>query len=148
MHTECLPFNKLSSLQLYNILHLRSEVFVLEQTCIYQDLDYKDVQDDVHHLMMFKDNTIVAYARLLPAGVSYTDPSIGRILVAGSWRNKGLGRLIIQESIAHTQALWPNAAITIGAQSHLSNLYQSVGFTEISKHYLEDGIPHVDMQLK
>lgn len=147
MKVLCVPFSELTSDQLYQILQLRSEVFVVEQTCIYQDIDNKDIKPGVHHLMMCKGSTIVAYARLLPADISYDTPSMGRILVAPSERGTGLGKELIAQSIEFTRSLWPNCAITIGAQSHLSPLYQAFGFSEISEHYLEDGILHVDMCL-
>lgn len=148
MTYTCLPFTALSIFHLYEILRLRSEVFVVEQTCIYQDIDHKDTVDGVHHLMLHNKHQLVAYARLLPSGPSYVTPSIGRVLVCPSARNQGLGRKIIQASIEQCLMLWPHQAITIGAQSHLSRLYQSYGFVEISNHYDEDGILHVDMQLE
>lgn len=120
---------------------------MLEQTCIYQDLDDKDIKAGVHHLMMIDGIDIVAYARLLPASISYDTPSIGRILVAPSKRGTGLGKELIAKSVEVTQSLWPSTAITIGAQSHLSKLYRSFGFIEMSEHYLEDDIMHVDMRL-
>jgi ElaA protein len=148
MNVICLPFSDLSSQQLYKVLQLRSEVFVVEQTCIYQDIDNKDNKVGVHHLMLMDGQNIVGYARLLPAGLSYESPSMGRILVAPTKRGTGLGKALIRYSIEATQSLWPNCTITIGAQSHLSKLYQSFGFIEISEHYLEDDILHVDMWLK
>lgn len=147
MNFVCLPFNKLSSTQLYELLHLRSEIFVVEQNCIYQDLDRKDIKNGVHHLMLYKNGDLIAYARLLPPFLSYDTPSIGRILVSSLARNKGFGQLLIKEALKRTFNLWPNNKITIGAQSHLSNYYQSHGFEEISEHYLEDGIEHVDMRI-
>ncbi len=145
MNFVCLPFSDLSTIQLYEILHLRSEVFVVEQNCVYQDLDRKDTQAGVEHLMMWDEKILLGYARLLPAGISYDTPSIGRIIISPTSRDKGLGRVLIKEAMARTHSLWPNAAITIGAQSHLSAMYQSFGFSEVSETYLEDGIPHVDM---
>lgn len=148
MQTSCLKFDELSTHQLYDLLRLRSEVFVVEQTCIYQDIDDKDTQDDVRHLLMVKDSEILGYARLLPAGLSYDTPSFGRVIVAKQARGTGFGKQLIASTIEHMQSLWPNQSITIGAQSHLVSLYQSFGFKELSAHYLEDGIPHVDMCLK
>jgi ElaA protein len=145
MNFVCLPFTDLSTPQLYEILHLRSEVFVVEQNCVYQDLDRKDTETGVQHLMLFDNTQLLGYARLLPSGISYDTSSIGRIIISPLARDKGLGRLLIQEAMDRTFALWPKVAITIGAQSHLSKMYQSFGFNEISEHYLEDGILHVDM---
>jgi ElaA protein len=145
MNFVCLPFTELSTTQLYEILHLRSEVFVVEQNCVYQDLDRKDSQLGVQHLMMSDNKQLLGYARLLPSGISYDTSSIGRIIISPTVRGKGLGRLLIKQAIDCTFALWPKVEITIGAQSHLSKMYQSFGFSEISEHYLEDGIMHVDM---
>lgn len=144
----CLPFTNLSTTQLYEILHLRSEVFVVEQSCVYQDLDHKDTQVGVQHLMMLDNKQLIGYARLLPSGLSYDTLSIGRIIISPKARDQGFGRMLIQEAMARTFSLWPEVEITIGAQSHLSNMYQSFGFKEISEHYLEDGILHVDMYVK
>lgn len=148
MKFESLPFTELSSAQLYALLQMRSEVFVVEQNCIYQDMDSKDIQSGVRHLLMLEHDHLIGYARLLPPKISFDTPSIGRILISPKARDKGLGRQLIQASLDHTFALWPDLAITIGAQSHLSDLYKSFGFNEISEHYVEDGIVHVDMQVK
>jgi ElaA protein len=148
MQTSCLKFDNLSTHQLYDLLRLRSEVFVVEQTCIYQDIDDKDTQANVHHLLITKDSDLFGYARLLPAGLSYDTPSFGRVIIAKQARGSGFGKQLIASTIEHMQLLWPNQSITIGAQSHLVSLYQSFGFAESSEHYLEDGIPHVDMCLK
>ena len=129
MNFICLPFCELSAIQLYEILHLRSEVFVLEQTCVYQDIDYKDMKQDVHHLMMRDNDTLIGYARLLPADISYPTPSIGRILTCPSARNKGLGRRVIKAALDRTYSLCPKHSVTIGSQSHLSSLYHSFVFT-------------------
>lgn len=147
MNFVCLPFNELSTAQLYALLQLRCEVFVVEQNCIYQDMDGKDIQDGVQHLLMLDQGELFGYARLLPPNISFDTPSIGRILISPKARDRGFGRILIQACLDHTFALWPKANITIGAQSHLSDLYQSFGFKEISDPYLEDGILHVDMQV-
>lgn len=141
-----MPFTDLSTTQLYEILYLRSEIFVVEQSCIYQDLDHKDIQIGVQHLMMLDNEQLVGYARLLPPNISYDTSSIGRILISPKARKNGLGRILIQESMNRTFTLWPNVEITIGAQSHLSKMYKSCGFNKISEDYLEDGILHVDMR--
>lgn len=143
----CLPFSKLSGDNLYRLLQLRSEVFVVEQTCIYQDLDGKDTHPSALHLLAFKQSQLLAYARILPSGLSYATPSIGRIVVNPSFRGANMGRLVIKEAIVKTKQTWPNKKITIGAQAHLVNLYREFGFECISDEYLEDGIPHIDMQL-
>lgn len=145
MDIQCKPFLALSSLDIYEILRLRSEVFVVEQACIYQDIDGKDIDPEVHHLLVKKNESLLGYARLLPKGVSYENVSMGRLVVAPEMRGNGLGIQLIAQCIRHIQALWPDQSITIGAQSHLSALYQRFNFVEVSTHYLEDGIMHVDM---
>jgi ElaA protein len=145
MNILCKRFEELTSFELYEILQLRCEVFVVEQTCIYQDIDGKDTQPGVHHLLMQNDGKLIAYARLLPRGLSYQAPSIGRVIVAKQARGQNLGKKLIAHCLQHIEELWPNEAVTIGAQSHLAALYKSFGFEEVSQHYLEDGIKHVDM---
>jgi len=147
MNFICVPFNQLSSLDVYKVLQLRSEIFVVEQACIYQDIDGKDTHAETHHVMLHSNDKLIAYARLLPKGLSYESPSIGRILISQSARGENLGRKLVSHCIEQTLALWPNCQITIGAQSHLSRFYQAFGFSEMSEHYLEDGIQHVDMIL-
>ena len=144
-HKLCVPFAQLSSLQVYQLLRLRSEVFVVEQNCIYQDIDNKDIHPHCYHLLWYKDEALLAYARLLPAGLSYDDASLGRVIVAPVARGLGMGKQIIQASLEQIDLLWPDQDVTIGAQSHLSKLYREFGFKELSSHYLEDGIMHVDM---
>ena len=143
---HCLPFNALSGEQVYQLMQLRSEVFVVEQACIYQDLDGKDTHPQALHVLVYKKASLVACARILPSGLSFDSPSIGRILVAQSSRGQNLGRQVIEYAIQMTENLWPKCSITIGAQTHLVALYQEFGFTKISADYLEDGIPHVDMR--
>ncbi|WP_395345168.1 GNAT family N-acetyltransferase [Ningiella sp. W23] len=121
---------------------------MVEQTCIYQDIDNKDIKSGVHHLLVYEHDALIGYARLLPAGLSYDTPSIGRILTSSGARGKGIGKKVIALAIQHCAQLWPEQAITIGAQSHLRKLYQGYGFKEVSDSYLEDGIPHVDMCAK
>ncbi|MBT1450239.1 GNAT family N-acetyltransferase [Glaciecola sp. XM2] len=141
----CATFAQLNALQVYQMLRLRSEVFVVEQKCVYQDIDNKDLHSQTRHLLWYQADDLVAYARVLPPSLSYDDPSLGRVLTAESIRGKGIGREIIQTSLDTLSTIWPNRAVTIGAQSHLSHLYQAFGFKEVSAHYPEDGIMHVDM---
>ena len=147
MRFQCLCFNELRAMQVYQIMRLRSEVFVVEQRCIYQDMDDKDIHDEVQHLLLLDNDELLGYARLLPAKLSYATPSIGRVAVTMNARHKNLGAQLVQESITRIAKLWPSAVVTIGAQSHLSTWYKRFGFSEISEHYLEDGILHVDMQI-
>lgn len=141
------PFEQLTTPQLYALLKLRVDVFVVEQTCPYPDLDDKDLQEGVHHLMGFNGDQLVAYARLIPAGISYPSVSIGRVSTRESHRGGGLGHKLLEQALIHCEQLWPGQAIEIGAQEHLANFYTQHGFVQTSEMYLEDDIPHVDMKL-
>lgn len=141
-------FTELNIQLLYDILKLRTDVFVVEQNCPYPELDEKDRIDGVYHLVGMEGETLVAYARLLPPGVSYAEVSIGRVLVAGAARGKGYGQQLLQQALSECERLWPGLDIQIGAQVYLEKVYQQFGFTRNSEDYLEDGIPHVDMVLR
>ncbi|CDT27795.1 GNAT family N-acetyltransferase [Vibrio coralliirubri] len=143
-----IPFSELSTQQLYQLLKLRVDVFVVEQTCPYPELDGKDTLAGVEHLLGYSDEELVACARLLPPGTSYDNTSIGRVATKQSARGDGLGHQLIKEALRRCEALWPNTAIDIGAQQHLENFYASHGFNTISDMYLEDNIPHIDMRLE
>jgi ElaA protein len=143
-----IPFSKLSTHQLYQLLKLRVDVFVVEQTCPYPELDGKDILAGVHHLLGYADEELVACARLLPPGTSYDNTSIGRVATKQSARGDGLGHQLIKEALTHCESLWPSTTIDIGAQQHLEKFYASHGFKTISHMYLEDNIPHVDMRLE
>lgn len=147
MNWKCLTFSQLTTEQLYQLLKLRVDVFVVEQTCPYPELDNKDKVDDVYHLLGYQDGELIAYARLLPPGISYSNVSFGRVAIAQSARGKGLGQTLITTILSHCQQLWPNQDIDIGAQEYLLSFYQGFGFSAISKVYLEDDIPHLDMRL-
>ncbi|MBE4592863.1 GNAT family N-acetyltransferase [Vibrio navarrensis] len=140
------PFSQLSTTQLYQLLKLRVDVFVVEQNCPYPELDGNDILHGVHHLLGYKNGELVACTRLLPAGTTYDSVSIGRVTTKHSARGGGLGHQLMQQSIMYCQQLWPNEAIEIGAQEHLKPFYQQHGFVVTSEMYLEDGIPHVDMK--
>jgi len=142
-----LPFNKLSTAQLYQLLKLRVDVFVVEQNCPYPELDGKDHLDKVHHLLGVSNGEIVACARLLPAGITYDNVSIGRIATKETARGNGLGHQLLSNALQQCENLWPGQSIDIGAQQHLEVFYQGHGFEPISAMYLEDGIPHIDMRL-
>lgn len=141
----CLPFDELSVYELYEIIALRLEVFSVEQNCPYQDADGQDIHG--WHLMVRNpEGKLVAYARLLPAGVSYPEyPSIGRIVSAPSVRRTGAGRALVQKAIEETYRLFGQQPIKIGAQVYLLKFYQSFGFQPVGEEYLEDGIPHIAM---
>lgn len=136
-------FKELTNLELYNILALRTEVFVVEQNCPYQECDGKD-QASIH-LIGSLDNDIVAYARILSAGVSYKTPSIGRVVTSSKIRGKGLGYDLMNEAVSCCEQLFGKTPITISAQEHLENYYEKIGFKRASEMYLEDDIPHIKM---
>lgn len=123
---------------------------MVEQQCAYPELDNKDVIHDTQHLLMLekKSQKVVAYSRCLAPGVSYSGSSIGRVVVHGDYRGTGLARKLVREAIAVCKSHWPECAIEIGAQVYLSRFYHSLGFIAISDPYDEDGISHIDMQLK
>lgn len=139
-------FHELTVDELYNILQLRSEVFIIEQNCVYQDVDGKD--QAAWHLMGIDDSQLIAYTRILPAGISYEDPSIGRVVTLPSKRRSGLGRELMHASIAECERLFGKTPITLSAQSYLIHFYESLGFSTVGDQYLEDGIPHIKMTRK
>lgn len=146
-------FNDLSLQQLYELLKLRIDVFVVEQTCFYPDLDSErdclDRHSDTIHLLGYQGNTLVAYLRILAKGQSYPDyPSIGRVVIAKQARSGGLGHELMQQALVLCQNHFPNESIKISAQEHLKDFYQHHGFTQVSKMYLEDDIPHIAMLRK
>ena len=141
---ELKPFQDLSNQSLYQLLQLRIEVFIIEQNCIFQDLDGKDPA--CYHLLGWDGPTLVASARIVPQGVSYEDyPSIGRVVNKQTYRGKGAGKELMQEAIAHCIALYGDTGIKIGAQYYLKGFYESLGFIASGDIYDEDGIDHIKM---
>lgn len=140
---EIKPFKKLSSEELYQILRLRSEVFVVEQNCVYQDIDGKD-QKALHVIGGFEDK-IVAYARIFNAGAYFDNASIGRVIVDANYRDRKWGHDLIKASISGISEYFGESQITISAQLYLQKFYESHGFVVIGETYLEDGIPHIEM---
>ncbi|SKB90444.1 ElaA protein [Sphingobacterium nematocida] len=136
-------FEELTNVELYEILRLRSEVFVVEQSCIYQDIDGKDKA--CHHVMLYIGSKLTAYSRVVPAGLSYEEVSLGRVLVNPDFRGLGLGKTIVKEAIQSCYAIFGKSDIRIGAQYHLLAMYQSLGFEPQGEPYDEDGILHIDM---
>lgn len=141
----CKIFDALTVSELYNVLKLRSEVFVVEQNCVYQDADGKDAAS--HHLCGWLHNQLVAYCRILPPGLSYPEASIGRVLTHIAHRKDGYGKQLMMQAINKTYMLYPEASIKIGAQQYLLAFYNNLGFQTLGEPYLEDGIPHVTMIL-
>lgn len=137
------PFEELSLIELYNLLQLRSEVFVVEQNCVYLDIDGKD-KKALHLIGVFNDE-IVAHARLLDIGVSFDTTSIGRVVVSPKYRDKKWGHELMRHAILGIETHFGQTKITIGAQLYLKKFYENHGFVPISDMYLEDGIPHIDM---
>lgn len=137
-------FETLTVYELYDILKLRSEIFVVEQNCVYLDLDGKD-QKSLHLFGIYKDK-IVAHARLLPPGISFPEASIGRVVVDSNYREKKWGHELMQNAIAGIATHFNETIITIGAQLYLKKFYESHGFVAISDVYLEDDIEHIEMK--
>lgn len=136
-------FEALTPEELYSILRLRSEVFVVEQNCIFLDMDNKDQQ--CWHLMAWEKNRLTGYTRLVPPGISYAEPSIGRVVTSPSVRKKGTGKIIMIKSIEEINKLYGQTSIRIGAQLYLKSFYEYFGFTQSSDIYDEDGIDHIEM---
>jgi len=139
------PFAELSAHELYSIIRLRNEVFVVEQNCVFQDADNMDQQ--AHHLMGWLDDKLVAYTRLFDAGITYAEASIGRVVVSPAARGTGAGKDLMQASIDELFKLYGAQTIKIGAQLYLKKFYESFGFFQIGEMYLEDGIEHIHMKL-
>ena len=133
-------FNDLLPAELYSIMEVRQLVFVVEQKCAYLDADGKDAES--HHLMGINEaNKLVAYARILPAGLSYKEASIGRVVTHPDERTKGYGKALMEEAVKQTEELFGKVPIRIGAQRYLLRFYESFGFVK-GEDYMEDGIPH------
>ena len=129
---------------LHEILMLRSKVFVVEQNCVYQDIDNKD--PEAIHLYGKLNNKIISYSRIFNEGVFYKEISFGRALVSKSKRGKGIGDLLVKKSLEIIKENWPNKKVKISAQAHLKSFYKKHGFVEKGEEYLEDGIPHISME--
>ncbi len=138
-------FEDLTPFELYAIMQLRSEVFVVEQNCAYLDADNKDLLS--YHFMGWEENTLIAYTRLLPPGLAYPQPSIGRVVTSPSARKSGYGRELMEKSIETIYGLFGKTAIKIGAQLYLKKFYSSLGFEATGDVYLEDNIEHIEMIL-
>jgi ElaA protein len=152
-------FNDLTPLELYALLRLRSEVFVVEQKCVFLDMDGAD--PDCHHLLGWTGGldipdgiggfipsgapVLAAYARIVPPGLKYAEPSIGRVVTAPSARGTGMGRTLMAQSLTHLYALYGQQPVRIGAQQYLVDFYGSFGFVPSGEMYMEDDIPHIQM---
>ena len=141
---QTMPFAQMKNDELYAVLRLRQEVFVVEQNCVYLDLDGVDLQST--HIFCMRDNQVLAYQRCLPPGLSYPESSLGRIVVSPAMRGRQLGRELVQRGISYNLLHWPQSNIRISAQAHLQAFYTSLGFVARGGEYLEDGIPHRQMR--
>lgn len=139
-------FADLNSFELYNILRLRSEVFVVEQNCVYLDADNLD--QDAYHLSAYNNDLLVAYTRIIPPGKICKEASIGRVLTSPSERKCGIGKILMKKSIEAVEELYGKVPIKIGAQLYLKRFYESFSFEQVSEIYLEDGIEHIYMLRK
>ena len=136
-------FDQLTSKELYEIFHLRVEVFMLEQNCLYNEVDGKDPK--CSHLWCTLDGKIVAYCRIVPPGVSYPEPSIGRVVSHPEFRHLKLGHSLIRNAIQIIENHFETRSIKISAQSYLKKFYEQYGFVQTSEEYLEDNLPHMEM---
>lgn len=142
----CKKFEELTTPELYCILNLRSQVFVVEQNCVYLDTDGKDASS--YHFCGWLHNQLVAYCRLLPPGIAYTQlASIGRVVTHPAHRNDGYGKIMMTKAIEKTYEIFKVSTIKIGAQQYLIKFYSNLGFRVTSDSYMEDGIPHVEMMI-
>lgn len=136
-------FDELTAQELYEIFHLRVEVFMLEQNCLYNEVDGKDPK--CSHLWCTLDGKIAAYCRVVPPCISYEIPSIGRVVSDPQFRHLKLGHQLMRHAIEIIQNHFRTSRIKISAQSYLKNFYEKYGFCQISEEYLEDGLPHMEM---
>ena len=138
-------FKELTVEELYEILKIRNKVFVVEQNCVYQDCDNKD--KEAYHLFIVDNEEIIAYLRILGRGVSYSEVSVGRVLSNKKYRGKGLGQVAMIKAIEFINNTLNENKVRISAQEYAVPFYEGVGFKVVSKPYLEDDIPHVEMLL-
>jgi ElaA protein len=146
MAWKFVAFDELTLRELYTLLQLRTEVFTVEQNCVFQDIDGAD--DQAMHLLGTQNNQLVAYARCFPAGVKFAEASIGRVVTRSLARGSGLGHLLIEQAVSSVCALWGPQPIRIGAQARLKNYYSGHGFMDVGVPYVEDGIDHLEMVWK
>jgi len=139
-------FEALSKTQLYDLSSLRQKVFIIEQQCFYEDLDYSD--HNAYHLLVYNNQKMIGYSRVFPPGIKYNCASIGRIVVDKEFRQMGIGKMTTLESISFIENNFPGSDIAISAQYRLVNFYENLGFEINGKVYLEDDIEHIKMVLK
>ncbi|MFD2643855.1 GNAT family N-acetyltransferase [Pseudomonas japonica] len=142
----CKHHTDLGKEQLYAVLQLRNQVFVLEQKCPYQDLDGQDLAGDTCHLMAWQDDQLLGYLRLLDPTSQGGDVVIGRVVVSEAGRGHGLGHKLMVRALEQAQENWPDVPVYLSAQAHLQEYYRKHGFEVVGEAYLEDGIPHIGMR--
>ncbi|WP_116771566.1 GNAT family N-acetyltransferase [Maribacter litoralis] len=143
LEIKVMNFTEFNTEELYNVLQLRSDIFVVEQDCVYLDIDGKD--DKAVHVVGLKDNKVVAYTRVFKPGDYFDEASIGRVAVHKEYRKFGYGKVIMQASIKVVKEHFNCTEIKISAQKYLTKFYSDLGFNSIGEEYLEDGIPHIGM---
>ena len=146
LHWRFARFDELSPREIHDVFQARIAVFVLEQACPFQDVDGRD--PECWHLVgrgHAGQGPLLAYCRLVPPGVRYDEPSIGRVLTTAAGRRAGWGRELMREALRRADELWPGRTLRIGAQQYLERFYGELGFVRASEPYDEDGIPHIDM---
>lgn len=147
MNWSLKPWSELGTDELYELLALRVEVFVVEQRCPFQDLDGLDRRDGVLHLLGYDGQQLAAYARIMAPGIGDEQgATIGRVVTSPACRGSGLGHRLIAEAVRHCAAHWPDHSIWLGAQAHLQGFYGRHGFVVEGEGYLEDDIPHIGMR--
>lgn len=143
LELDWLPFDRLSGREVHDVLQLRSRVFVVEQTCAFLDADGADPK--CWHALGRDAAVLVATARIVPPGLKYEEPAIGRVVTAPEVRRTGAGRALMTSAVAQVQRLYPGQRIRLGAQRYLEKFYASFGFVPVGEPYDEDGIPHIEM---
>ena len=139
-------FAELTTEELYEIIHLRQKVFIVEQNCPYVDVDYADQK--ANHLIVLKDNKFIGYLRAFEPGFKYAESSLGRIITDIDFRKQGIGEKITRKGISYLFEKFPNDNIVISAQHRLLNFYNKLGFKQRGSIYLEDDIDHIEMCLE
>ncbi len=140
------PFEALSTVELYEIVKLRIEVFVVEQNCVYQDIDGKDQK--AIHVLGYYNGELAAYCRIFDAGYYFDEASIGRVIVSPKYRDMKFGHDLMKVAIEAVESSFNKKQITISAQMYLQKFYESHGFVKTSEMYLEDDIPHIQMKIQ
>lgn len=136
-------FDELTPREVHDLFRARADVFVVEQNCVFPDIDGVDPQ--CWHLLGYDGADLVMYCRLLPGNTKFAEPSIGRVITTSKVRGTGMGRVLMREALERALSLWPGEAIRIGAQAHLEKFYSEFGFVKCSDPYDEDGILHIEM---